>query len=115
MGIQTKIQDEIRKETVTKIHGQPKSQDHTILEKEIIAILTKIPTTLGGGNYGHVRIITEPPEYSTMFGGIAFTNPLNPGFYPATLAAAAAAGTTAKAEAEHKQLINQYKTFEGVC
>ncbi len=26
----------------------------------------------------------------------------------------AAAGTRAKAEAEHKQLINQYKTFEGV-
>jgi hypothetical protein len=68
MGIRTEIQDEIRKETVTKIHGQPMSQDLTILEKEIIAILTNIPTTLGGGNYGHVRIIMEPTEYSTMSG-----------------------------------------------
>jgi hypothetical protein len=70
--------------------------------------------TLGGGNYGHVEIIMEPTEYSTMSGGIGFANLLNPGFYPATLAAAAAAGTRAKAEAEHKELINQYETFEGV-
>jgi hypothetical protein len=56
----------------------------------------------------------EPTEYSTMSGGINFANPLNPGFCPATLAATAAAGTRAKAEAEQKELINQYKTFEGV-
>ncbi len=104
MGFQTKIRDEIRKETVTKIHGQPTSQDLTILEKEIIAILANIPMTLGGGN----------SEYSTMSGLIDFANPLNPGFYPATLAATAAVGTRAKAEAEHKELINQYKTFKGV-
>jgi hypothetical protein len=56
----------------------------------------------------------EPTEYSTMSGGTAFTDPLNPGFYPETLAATAAVGTRAKAEAEHKELINQYKTIEGV-
>jgi hypothetical protein len=48
-------------------------------------------------------------------GGINFADPINPGFYPAELAATAAAGTRAKAEAEHKELINQYETFEGVC
>jgi hypothetical protein len=83
------------------------SQDLTIFEKKIIAILANIPTTLGGGNYGNVGIVMEPTEYSTMSGGIAFTNPLNPGFYPATLAASAAAGTRVKVEAEHKELINQ--------
>jgi hypothetical protein len=62
MGIRTKIRDEIRKETVTKIHGQPTSHDLTILEKEIIAILANISTTLGGGNYGHVGIIMKPTE-----------------------------------------------------
>jgi hypothetical protein len=46
MGIQTNIQDEIWKEMVTKIHGQPTSKDLTILEKEIIAILANIPTTM---------------------------------------------------------------------
>ncbi len=49
-----------------------------------------------------------------MLGGINFAHPVHPGFYPATRAATAAAGTRAKAEAEHKELINQYKTFKGV-
>jgi hypothetical protein len=114
MGIQTKIQDAIRKETVIKIHGQPTSHDLTILEKEIITILANIPTSLGGGNYGHVGIIMKPTEYSTMTQGIDFADPINPGFYPANLATNVAARTRAKTEADHKELINQYETFEGV-
>jgi hypothetical protein len=50
-----------------------------------------------------------------MSGGINFANPLNSGFYPATLTATVAVGTRAKAEVEHKELINQYETFEEVC
>jgi hypothetical protein len=114
MGIQTEIRDEIRKETVTKIHGQPTSHDITILEKEIIAILANIPTSLGGGNHGHVGVIMNPMEYNTMTGGINFVNLVNPGIYPMGLAVNATAGTRARAEAEHKELINQYKTFKGV-
>jgi len=114
MGIRTDIRDEIRKETVTKIHGQPTSHDLTNLEKEIIAILANIPTTLGGGNHGHVGVIMNPTEYNTMTGGIDFVNPANPGIYPAGLAANAAAGTRAREEAIHKELIAQFETFEGV-
>jgi hypothetical protein len=33
MGIQVDIQDELKKETVTKIHGQPTSRNLTILEQ----------------------------------------------------------------------------------
>ena len=114
MGIRTDICDEIRKETVTKIHGQPTSHDLTNLEKEIISIFVNIPTTLGGGNYGHVGVIMDPTDYSTMTGGTAFVNPVNPGIYPADLALNAAAGIRARAEAEHKELVNQFETFEGV-
>ena len=114
MGIQADIRDELKKETVTKIHGQPTSHDLTILEKELIAILASIPTALGGGNFGHVGVIMEATAYSTMTTGIAFTNPINPGVYPAGLAANAAATIRARAEAEHKELINQFETFEGV-
>ena len=60
MGIQAEIRDDLRKETVTKIHGQPTSHDLTILEKEIVAILAGIPMALGGRNYRHVGIIMEP-------------------------------------------------------
>ena len=114
MGIRTDIRDELKKESVTKIHGQPTSNDLTILEKELITILAGIPTALGGGNYGHVGVIMEAAAYSTMTAGIAFTNPTNPGVYPAGLAANAAATVRARAEAEHKELMNQFKTFEGV-
>ncbi len=102
MGIRTDIRDEIRKKSVTKIHGQPTSHDLTNLEKEIISILANIPTTLGGGNHGHVGVIMDPTDYSTMTGGIDFVNPANPGIYPAGLALNAAAGTRAREEAIHK-------------
>ncbi len=111
MGIQTEIRDEIRTETVTKIHGQPTSHDLTIVEQEIIATLANIPTSLGGGNVG---VLMSPTEYNTMTGGINFVNPVNPGIYPMGLAVNATARTRARAEAEHKELINQYKTFKGV-
>ena len=114
MGIRADIRDELKKETVTKIYGQPTSHDLTILEKELIAILASIPTALGGGNFGHVGVIMESTAYSTMTTGIAFANPTNPGVYPAGLAANAAATIRARAEAEHKELINQFETFEGV-
>ena len=113
MGIRTDIRDEIRKETVTKIHGQPTSHDLTNLEKEIIAILANIPTTLGGGNHGHAGLIVDATKYLTMT-GVAFAIPPNPGIYPAGLAANAAAGTRAREEAIHKELIAQFETFEGV-
>ncbi len=114
MRIRADIRDELKKDTLTKIHGQPTSHDLTILEKELIAILAGIPTALGGGNFGHVGVIMEATAYSTMTADIAFANPAYPGVYPAGLAANAAATVLARAEAEHKELINQFKTFEGV-
>jgi hypothetical protein len=56
----------------------------------------------------------DPVDYNTMTAGIDFVNPVNPGIYPSDLALNAAAGARARAEAEHKELINQFKTFEGV-
>jgi hypothetical protein len=59
MGIRADIQDEVRKKMVTKIHEQPMNQDLMVLEKELVAILANIPTTVGGGSQGHVRIIIK--------------------------------------------------------
>jgi hypothetical protein len=114
MGLRADIRDELRKETATKIHGQPTDHDVTLLEKELIAIAATIPSTLGGGNHGHAGLIVEPAKYLTMTGGIAFTQPGNPGIYPAGLAPNAAAGTRAREEAEHKELIAQYEIHKGV-
>ncbi len=93
MGIRSNTREELRKELVTKIHGQPKENYLTTLEKELIAIAASIPSTLGGRNHGHAGVIAEPAKYILMTGGTAFVNPANPGICPAGLQANAMAGT----------------------
>jgi hypothetical protein len=66
----------------------------TILEKELIAILANIPTTLGGGSYGHAGIIMDPARYLVV-AGFPFNNPANPGNHPANVPGNAAAGIQA--------------------
>ncbi len=46
--------------------------------------------------------------------GTVFVNLPNPGTYPANIAGNAAAGVWAWAEAEHKEEIKEYETFQGV-
>ncbi len=104
MGLPAETPDEQRKELVTKIHGQPMDQDITTLKKELIAILASIPTALGRENHGHAGIIVEPAKYLAM-ATVAFTNTPHPGIYPAGLATNAAAGTRAREEAKHKELL----------
>ena len=113
MGVRADIREEVRKETVTKINGQPTNHDLTILEREMIAILANIPTTLGGGNHGHAGILMDPARYLAI-AGVPFNNPANPGNYPANIAGNVAAGVRARAEAEHKEEVREYETFQGV-
>ena len=84
-----------------------------LLEKDHIAIAATIPMTLRGSNYGHAGLIVKPMKYLTMTGGTSFDLPFNPGNYPAGLATNASAKAWAKAEAEHKELITQYKILKG--
>jgi hypothetical protein len=49
-----------------------------------------------------------------MTGGIAFTNPVNPGTYPANVPENAMVGVRARAEAEHKEFVREYETLQGV-
>ena len=88
-------------------------QDITTHEKELIAIAASIPTTLGGGNHGHVGLIVDATKY-LMMAESAFVIPPNPGIYPAGLAANAVAGTRARVEAEHKEEVAQYEILKGI-
>jgi hypothetical protein len=114
MGLQLDTWEELRKELVTKFHGQPTENNLTTLEKELIAIAASIPSTLRGGKHGHAGVIAEPAKYLLMTGRTAFVNPANPGVYPAGLQANAVAGTQAREEAIHKELVAQYEIFKGV-
>jgi hypothetical protein len=113
MGQRAETHDEIRKELVTKIHGQPMDHDITTLVKEHVVIAASIPSRLGGGNHGHAGIIVETTKYLNM-AGVPFIDPIHPGIYPTGLATTAAAGTRAKAEAEHKESLAEYEIFKGV-
>jgi hypothetical protein len=113
MGLCAETRDKLRKESVIKIHGQPTDHDIITLKKELVSIASSIPSGLGGGNHGHAGIIVEPAKYLTM-AGVAFTNPIHPRIYPAGLAANATAGTQAREEAEHKELLAQHEIFKGV-
>ncbi len=84
------------------------------MEKELITITASIPSTLGGGNHGDAGVIAEPAKYLLMTGGTTFVNPANPGVYPAGLQANAMAGTQAREEVIHKELVAQYEIFKGV-
>ena len=113
MGVRADIREEVQKETVTKIHGQPTNQDLMILEKELIAILINIPTTLGGGNQGHAGIIMDPARY-LLIAEAPFNNPANPGNYPANVPGNAAAGQNTRKKWRNmrhsKELSKQQKT-----
>jgi hypothetical protein len=110
MGLQAETREELREELAAKIH---KDQDITTLEKKLISNAASIPSTLGGGNHGHAGIIVKTTKNLAM-AGVAFNDPNHPGFYPAGLAANAAAGTRAKEEAKHKELLAQFEIFKGV-
>jgi hypothetical protein len=66
MGLQLDTREELRKKSVTKIHGQIKENNLTTLEKELIAFAASIPSTLGGGNHGHAGVVAESAKYSLM-------------------------------------------------
>jgi len=59
MGLQADTQEELRKTPVTKIQGQPKENNLTNLEKELITIAASIPSMLEGGNHGHAGILQK--------------------------------------------------------
>jgi hypothetical protein len=69
---------------------------------------------LEGGNHGHAGIVVEPARYLLMMGGVAFTNPANPGTYPVNVPGNATVGVIARAEVKHKEFIREYETFQGV-
>jgi hypothetical protein len=110
MGIRADTHNEVCRETATKIFGQPTANDITQLEKELIAIAAAIPTSLGGGNYGHAGMNVDQAKYLLMT-GTPFNNPQNPGIYPANIAGNAANGIRARKEALNKELIREYKIY----
>ena len=86
-----------------KSTNNPQARTSRILKRKSSPSLQTFSTTLGGGNHDHVGVIMDPMDYNALTTGIGFINPVNPGIYPAGLAANAAAGTRAREEAIKKR------------
>ena len=66
MGIQQDVMDSLQDFKFTKINGQPTDKDLNLLTKELTTAAASIPTTNGGGQHGHVRLILDAAEYITF-------------------------------------------------
>jgi hypothetical protein len=108
--LQAEIQKTVTEQTVTKVNGQPTSNDLDLLEEELITIATSIPTVLGGGLNSHAGMLLSDVDYATMAPDTPFVAPLNPSVYPIGVTAA----NCSRMEAKHKEQINQFHTFAGV-
>jgi hypothetical protein len=66
---------------LTKIHGKPTYKTLQTLVTELKANAGSVPSTLGGGQNGHLGIILSPPRYTTLAHAIPWVEPVNPGVF----------------------------------
>ena len=82
---------------LTKVHGQPVYESLQHLATEIKANASSVPSTLGGGLYGHLGLIVSDERYATLANSIPWVTPHNPGpFAPPAPPATAAQIEAAK-------------------
>jgi hypothetical protein len=64
---------------LTRIHGIPVYESLQLLTTEIKANAASVPTTLGGGHYGHLGLVVSDQKYATLANTIPWITPVNPG------------------------------------
>ena len=53
---------------LTKVHGQPSYESLQILSTELKANAASVPSTLGGGLYGHLGLVLSLERYASHSG-----------------------------------------------
>ena len=64
---------------LTRLHGQPTYETLQTLATEIKANAASVPSTLGGGHFGHLGLILSDARYATLATTIPWISPVNPG------------------------------------
>jgi hypothetical protein len=64
---------------LTRILGIPVYESLQLLTTEIKANAASVPTTLGGGHYGHLGLVVSDQKYATLANTIPWITPVNPG------------------------------------
>jgi hypothetical protein len=93
--------------SLTKISGDPTYQSLAKLEKECKANALSVPTTLGGGNQGHLGLVSSISAYERVSPGVPFNRPALP--VPPDLLQATVAQIT-KAHRLHAERISPSST-----
>ncbi|KAL7480237.1 hypothetical protein ACHAW6_005933 [Cyclotella cf. meneghiniana] len=114
MGIRQDTEDSLKDFTFTPIEGQPTDEDINNLVEECSNAAASVPTSNGGGRHGHIGMLMEDADYQLIsHGNAAFTVPVYPGAYPATVDENNAA-VRERQIAEHKVLVIEFETYQGV-
>jgi hypothetical protein len=94
---------------LTRVHGQPTYETLQTISIEIKANASSVPSTLGGGLYGHLGLVLSADRYATLAGTVPWISPPNPGpFVPP------ANGTAAQIEAA-KDVWRELKLSFNLC
>ena len=64
---------------LSKVHGQPTYETLQTLSTEVKANAASVPSTLGGGLYGHLGLIMSDERYATLANSVPWVTPGNPG------------------------------------
>ena len=92
--------------TLTKVHEQPHFESLRIILDELKANASSVPTTLGGGAYGHLGLLLTPARYASI-SNTPFIAPANLGPF-----APPAAGTGPQIKAARDVWRESHLTFE---
>ena len=97
---------------ITKIMGKPNYEGLKTLKDQLKANAASIPTRLGGGDHGYLRLILSPVAYATISAN-QFIEPIYPGQHPNVPAVTNAANTSTIVR-RHTEDLCQWRTFKNV-
>ena len=91
---------------LTRVVGKPTYADVLNLRREISANLASVPSTLGGGQYGHMGLALKDETYKRMYSvNDSYIRPADPGkFSPGNLTGA----ELANAKQDHEDLVHDF-------
>ena len=81
---------------LTKIHGQPTYKSLQNILTELKANAGSVPSTLGGGQHGHLGLLLSDARYTALAQAIQWVTPANPGVFVIPAMATAAQIQAAK-------------------
>jgi hypothetical protein len=66
---------------LTKIHGEPTYESLQNISTELKANASSVPSTLGGGQNGHLGLLLSAARCNTLAHAVPWITPVNPGVF----------------------------------